>query len=76
MAWIKKYLLIVCMLLPIWQLAAQNVTKLEYFINTDPGIGSGNPLAIPQPGSDIQNLDITIPISSFNNGFNKGTSNN
>lgn len=43
---------------------AQNITAAEYFINTDPGVGSGTAIAIT-PGLDINNLTLMINTSSL-----------
>jgi subtilase family serine protease len=49
---------------------AQNIVQAEYFVNTDPGIGSGIPIALT-PATDIANLAFTVntsalPASSIN----------
>jgi hypothetical protein len=47
---------------------AVNVNKLEYFIDTDPGFGSGTDVSI-SAGSNITNVAIPINISALSKGF-------
>lgn len=47
---------------------AVNVNKLEYFIDTDPGFGSGTDVTI-SAGSNITNVVIPINISALSKGF-------
>jgi hypothetical protein len=51
------------------QLQCQNIVAVEYFVNSDPGLGSGIPLSI-SPAPDIQNLNFELDISTLDNGFN------
>jgi hypothetical protein len=46
---------------------AQNITRLEYYIDTDPGFGSGHPVAIT-PGPEIQK-NFTIDASGVQRGL-------
>ncbi len=48
--------------------AAPNISKLEYFIDTDPGHGMGTNVPIT-PGQSIANLTFNISISSLSEGF-------
>jgi len=47
-----------------------NITKGEYFIDTDPGFGSATNIPInTTPGSDLNNLSFTFDITSLTPGF-------
>jgi PKD repeat protein len=50
---------------------AQNITRFEYFFNTDPGFGEGTQIVVSNPQPDISKLDLNIPINSLSNGFNR-----
>lgn len=47
---------------------AANVNKLEYFIDTDPGFGSGTDVSITA-GSSVINVAIPINITALSKGF-------
>ena len=47
---------------------AGNVSKLEYFVDTDPGFGNGTPVTIT-PGANISNIFFTVDITALTNGF-------
>jgi hypothetical protein len=49
-------------------IVAVNVNKLEYFIDTDPGFGSGTDVSI-SAGSNITNVAIPINITALSKGF-------
>jgi hypothetical protein len=64
-----KRLIILLMLSPtlLW---SQNINKMEYFIDTDPGVGNGiNVLVIA--AVDIANLNIPVDVSTVTEGFHK-----
>lgn len=44
-----------------------NLTKVEYYVDTDPGYGNGTGVAIT-PGQDISNLSFNVDFSSFSKG--------
>ena len=48
--------------------SSQNITKAEYFIDTDPGIGNGTTVTIPTPG-DIVNFTASVSTASLSTGF-------
>ena len=54
------------MLLPV-AVFAQNITQVEYYINTDPGFGSGTSVSIIA-GTDLD-LSFTVNLSSVSDGF-------
>ncbi len=45
-----------------------DITRIEYFFDTDPGFGNGTSIPIT-PGTHINNLNHTISIGSLSNGF-------
>jgi hypothetical protein len=47
---------------------AANVSKLEYFVDSDPGFGNGTPVSIT-PGANISNVSWTVDITGLSNGF-------
>lgn len=49
---------------------AQNITRIEYFINTDPGFGLGTELVGYSPSANVANLSANINLSLFNTGIN------
>ncbi|WP_345232606.1 FG-GAP-like repeat-containing protein, partial [Hymenobacter saemangeumensis] len=49
-----------------------SLTRLEYFIDTDPGFGLGTAVAIPaSSGSDAANVGIVVPLGSLSTGFHR-----
>lgn len=47
---------------------AQNITEIEYFIDSDPGYGNGN--AVPFAANpDISNLNFSVDVTSLSKGF-------
>ncbi|HKO81726.1 MAG TPA: T9SS type A sorting domain-containing protein [Chitinophagaceae bacterium] len=77
----KKYITLFCIVIASVAAMAQpdyptappspvNLTRLEYFIDTDPGFGNGTPVAI----SATQNLDgfsFDADLSGLSNGFHR-----
>jgi hypothetical protein len=47
---------------------SQNITKAEYFFDTDPGPGSGTSIPIQSPAETV-NLTANIPTTGLNTGF-------
>jgi hypothetical protein len=45
-----------------------NVVAGEYFIDTDPGVGAGQPIAV-SPGTDITNLNFSFDVTDLTPGF-------
>lgn len=48
--------------------AIPNINKLEYFVDNDPGVGSGTDLPVT-PATSINNHVVAIPLSSISEGF-------
>jgi hypothetical protein len=55
-------------LLFIFKANSQNITKVEYFIDTDPGFGLGNDVPVT-PAANISNLQFTIGLGAVPVGF-------
>jgi len=49
-------------------IAAANISRLEYYIDTDPGFGNANPIGVA-PVADIIDVSWSLDISAFTNGF-------
>lgn len=52
------------------QLCAQNIIKVEYYIDTDPGYGLATDVPITV-GTPINNLDLVVPMASITDGFHQ-----
>lgn len=50
--------------------ASANITRIEYYIDTDPGLGNGTPLTIT-PQTNINNLVTAIDLSALSKGFHQ-----
>lgn len=46
---------------------AANIVKMEYFIDTDPGFGKGNPISITS-SMDVSAADVAIDLSGLSDG--------
>jgi len=44
-----------------------NIQQVEYFIDSDPGYGSGTPVTLPYAGSDLA-IDFTVALSGLDDG--------
>lgn len=64
----KRSFLLAMLVLVARILCAQNITTVEYFIDTDPGYGNGNPVNIT-PAVGIKNLTFSIDLSVESDGF-------
>ena len=49
---------------------ATNITKAEYFIDTDPGFGNGKPIAITS-STDVSASNVPIDLSGLSNGVHR-----
>ena len=63
----KSYKLIIMLLFASLLGVSQNITRMEYFVDTDPGYGNG--ISIPFSGSEIAEADFTVPLNSLGNGI-------
>lgn len=50
--------------------AAQNITAVEYFIDTDPGFGNATPISIT-PGLNVSNVTANINTAGLTNGVHR-----
>ncbi|MFT3704271.1 MAG: hypothetical protein QM802_18025 [Agriterribacter sp.] len=50
--------------------AAQNITRAEYFIDTDPGEGNGTNISIT-PGVNLSNATASINVNGLTNGVHR-----
>lgn len=50
--------------------APQNIVAAEYFFDTDPGFGSGSPIAITA-GVDLNNVPVVVNITGLTNGTHR-----
>jgi len=66
----RKISLILCTLLVSVAALAQNITRFEYFFDTDPGYGLGT-ITNVTPATTITDFDIPISTSSLSTGFHK-----
>lgn len=48
---------------------AQNVTRVEYFVNTDPGFGKGT--SVPLTASTDVTTSFQVPVSNLSSGFHR-----
>jgi hypothetical protein len=64
-----KQFIFLLMLLPT-SLWSQNIDKMEYFIDTDPGFGNGINVVLTA-ATDIANLNIPVDLSAVSEGFHK-----
>lgn len=64
-----KYIWVIFMLSICYAVSTkgQSITAAEYFINTDPGVGSGTPIAIT--GNSTVDAGFSIPVATLAPGF-------
>ncbi len=67
----KKYILTL-LLFSLWSSGgfAQNITKIEYYIDTDPGYGVATDVPI-SAATPINNLNVSVPMTSITDGFHQ-----
>ncbi|RAK70700.1 hypothetical protein DLM85_07705 [Hymenobacter edaphi] len=51
--------------------AAVNITKAEYFIDTDPGFGAATDIPVASPATDVSGLAFSLNVSSLAAGFHQ-----
>ncbi len=51
-------------------IASPLVSEVEYYIDTDPGFGSGTPIPVSPSGSDVT-LDFAVDLTSIPDGFHQ-----
>ncbi len=50
---------------------SQNITKVEYFFDTDPGYDAGTAVPVNPPTPDINNLNINVSLAGLDDGFHR-----
>ena len=48
-----------------------NITRAEYFVDTDPGFGTATNIPIATPAADLSGLAFTVSIGSLSTGFHQ-----
>lgn len=46
-----------------------NINYVEYFINTDPGLGNGTPIAVPGPQPDLNSFAAALSTAALPQGY-------
>ena len=64
----SPFVFLLIALLVVFNANSQNITKVEYFIDTDPGFGLGNDVPVT-PAANISNLQFSIPLGAVPVGF-------
>jgi len=49
----------------------QDITKVEYFFDTDPGYNAGTQVPVVPPSPDADNININVSLSGLNDGFHR-----
>ena len=49
----------------------QNITKVEYFFDTDPGYDAGTQVPVVPPSPDISNFNINVSLTGLSDGFHR-----
>jgi Secretion system C-terminal sorting domain/IPT/TIG domain len=65
---LKKFLLVALLFALFMNVNAQNIIKFEYFIDTDPGVGSATAVS-PPASPTVTDFNIPISIASLTSGF-------
>ncbi len=67
----KRFIIGLVFWLSVWnQLSAQNIVKVEYYIDTDPGYGLATDVPITA-GTPINNINVVVPMASITDGFHQ-----
>lgn len=64
----KKLSLLIGFVFSVTLLSAQNIANIEYFIDTDPGMGNGTVIPVSTPAPEIQS-SFSFPLTSLSDGF-------
>ena len=48
-----------------------NITKAEYFIDAEPGLGNGVDIPVATPGTDVSGLGFIVNLTPLTNGFHR-----
>ena len=63
-----RFILLMVILAPACSVNGQNITKVEYFFDTDPGFGKGTGVAVTA-APNISNMQFSIGLSDVSAGF-------
>lgn len=66
----KRYCLLCALSVIVASASAQNISRIEYFFNTDPGFGHGTAVAGFTPSADVAGFPVSIDVSSLADGVN------
>jgi hypothetical protein len=66
----KIYCLLCVLCVIVASASAQNISRIEYFFNTDPGFGHGIAITGFTPSANVASLLVPIDLSSVSNGIN------
>jgi hypothetical protein len=67
----RKIYCLLCVLCVIAASAsAQNISRIEYFFNTDPGFGHATAITGFTPSANVASFPVSIDLSSVSNGIN------
>jgi hypothetical protein len=64
----KKLSLLLGFVFSVGLLSAQNIANIEYFIDSDPGIGNGTVIPVSTPAAEITS-SFSFPLASLTDGF-------
>lgn len=63
-----RNILILCLVTCFYMAHAQNITQIEYFINTDPGYGSGTAITDFASASNVANINAVVNLTEVSKG--------
>ncbi|WP_154856008.1 T9SS type A sorting domain-containing protein [Cyclobacterium xiamenense] len=66
---LKRYLVFIFCFLVVYISKAQEIQRLEYFFNTDPGFGAGSPFTFSE-GEKVES-DFTVPLTGLETGMHE-----
>jgi hypothetical protein len=66
----KIYCLLYVLCVIVASASAQNISRIEYFFNTDPGFGNGTAITGFTPSADVSGFPASINVSLVPNGVN------
>jgi PKD repeat protein len=65
-----RYIFTCILLIGFWSLGMAQITRVEYFIDTDPGLGNGTSVNfIPDEDTTRISSTFTVPLTTVENGF-------
>lgn len=67
---LKRYCILCAICALLADASAQNISRIEFFINNDPGFGHATAVAGFTPSADVAGLPVSIDVSSVPDGIN------